>query len=87
MLSDVTLWRFNGSTCRQAALRQLNSGSDNDGDGGAGKFDARYTRNIGCQSNNTSKAENKSSTAAGNTHKDNNCSTTDGHNNRPEIRN
>src|SRR6266576_5356664 len=70
-----TLQPFNAST-----LCQINRGGDNDGDGGGGKFDPRYTSGIGYQSNNTNMAENKSSTAAGNTRRDNNCTVSDRHN-------
>ena len=77
MPPDVTLQRFNGSTRSQAALCQLNRGGDNDGDDGGSKFDARYTRSIGCHRNNTNTAGNKSSTAADSTRKDNNYSALD----------
>ena len=71
MPPDVTLQPFNAST-----LCQLNSGSDNDGDDGGGKLDARCTRNIGCHCN-TNMAGNKSSTVADSTRRDNNCSVSD----------
>src|SRR6266404_9476739 len=77
-----TVQRFNGSTRSQAALCQLNRGGDNDGDDGGSKFDARYTRSIGCHRNNTNTAGNKSSTAADSTRKDNNYSALDKRNSR-----
>jgi len=60
---------------------QLNSGSDNDGDDGGGKLDARCTRSIGCHCN-TNMAGNKSSTVADSTRRDNNCSVSDKRNSR-----
>ena len=69
----------------QGSLSQLNSDCDNDGDDGGGKFDARYTSSMRGARNNMNMAENKSSTAAGSTHRDNNYRTSDTHNSRPEI--
>ena len=74
-----------GFRCYASALRQLISGSDDNGDGGAEKSDAGYTRSIACPSDSTNMAGHKSSTAAGSTRMDNNCSASDRHNGTPEI--
>src|SRR4029077_3386189 len=77
------------SRCRGKAsiLCQFNSGSDDGGDGGGSTFDLHCTRNIDCRCNSTNMAENKSSTAAGSTRRDNNCSVSDKRNSRPETQN
>src|SRR5205823_4129767 len=80
----LTIQRFK---CRQAAVHQLNRGGDNDGDDGGDKSDARYTRSIASLSDSTNTAGNKSSTGAGSTRMDNNCSASDRHNGTPEIQN
>src|SRR6266576_2908506 len=75
-----------GSLPQVADSLELNSGSDNDGDDGGGKLDARCTRSIGCHCN-TNMAGNKSSTVADSTRRDNNCSASDKRNSRLGIQN
>ncbi len=67
---------------RLEALRRLNRGGDNDGDGGGDKFGPHCTKSIAYRCNSTNTVGNKSSTAAGSARRDNNYSALDKRNSR-----